>query len=173
MADSVATLKFAKKTKLELEFEAAARKQKRDEERAEKAENLRQKRAAAAKARTFRVQVKELLSVFRKKTPIKITEGSAGFTFLGVPYHIVYDHWTLGGNTSDVDDYETKHEGWVIYPDKDWSSRHTLYEVEKYATPPRLKPSPEAFSRAIVAALKEFDSTIKWRERNFGNRYPY
>jgi hypothetical protein len=178
MADTAVTLKLPKKpkkTKLELEFDKAERERERYAERSKKATALREKREKAAAARSFKAQAKELIAVFRKKTPVKIGDRRIVFTFRNHDYYIVLTHWTIGGNSSDVDDYETKHEGWRIYPHNDWNDSRELFEIEKYSTPPRLKPTPEGFSNAIVDALKEYQTSQDARNRaNTGNyRYSY
>jgi hypothetical protein len=135
---------------LEKQFAREEKQRKRSNEKWAENERKRKKREDATRARKDGAVLRELLSVFRKKQPVKISGGSAEFTFNGREYDVRYGKWTIGGNSSDVDDYVTNHEGWCLYS----GSRITdIFEVEKYSTPPRLKPTPEQFSKALVEIL--------------------
>src|SRR5271167_4718063 len=139
---------------LEKQFAREATQSKRSNEKWAENERKRKKREDAAKARKEGTELRELLSIFRKKQPVKISNGSAEFTFNGRSYDVRYGKWTVGGNSSDVDDYVTNHEGWCLYS----GSRITdIFEVERYSDPPKLKPTPQQFSSSLIELLHHID----------------
>jgi hypothetical protein len=171
MADTAVTLRLApkpKKTRLEKEFDRAEAQRTRNSRIAAKREKTRLEREKRATARSEASVLRELLSIFRKKTPLTIgkreweTHTQARFTFRGMEYRIHYANWTIGEQA--VDDWETKHEGWRLYVGEHDCSGRELYEVDKYETPPRLKPTPEAFARTITRELRELQDE---EQRNF------
>lgn len=176
MADTAVTLRLAakpKKTRLEKEFDRAEAQRTRNSRIAAKREETRKKRDERAKARSEAAVLRELLSVFRKKTPVSIGKNlgyshtQARFTFRGTEYRIAFSDWHRGGDSADVDDYRTDHEGWRLYIGQhDWEGRE-LFEVEKYGSTPKLKPTPEAFARTITRLLRELQDE---EQRNFTRR---
>jgi hypothetical protein len=176
MADTAVTLRFAakpKKTTLEREFDRAEAQRERNGRIAAKREEKRKAREERTKVRSEAAVLRELLSVFRKKQPLTIrkteweTKPQARFTFRGTEYRIAFAKWHRGGDTADVDDYRTDHEGWRLYIGQhDWEGRE-LFEIERYTPSPSLKPTPEAFARTITRLLRELQDE---EQRNFTRR---
>ena len=145
---------------LEKQFAREATQSKRSNEKWAENERKRKKREDAAKARKEGTELRELLSIFRKKQPVKITEGRAHFTFLGANYEVGYGKWTIGGDSSDVDDYVTNHEGWCLYAG--YGRITDIFEVERYSDPPKLKPTPQQFSSSLIELLHHIDRDPKY-----------
>ena len=150
-----------KKSKLEERLEREAAEAKRHAVRVAEHQRLETARKEGLLAEKHAEELTELLSEFRKECPIRIgkrayeSKVSARFTFKDVEYHVQYGTWTVGGNSSDVDDYVTNHEGWCLYTN---GSRITdIFEVEKYSDPPRLKPTPKEFAKLLVDLLRHID----------------
>ena len=175
MADTAVTLKVAKKTKLEREFDAAERRREAATVRNKKAEAKRTQANESKAAGDFREEATELLSVFRKKTPVTFHKGFVEFSFRGTSFTIYKTEWTMGGESADPDDYKTNHEGWKIYGagGRRWDNYGcVLFEIERYSTPPRLKPSPQAFCDAITNHLREVeDERRRDSERRMWNYF--
>lgn len=86
---------------------------------------------------------------------------NASFTFKEAEYHVQYGTWTVGGNSSDVDDYVTNHEGWCLYNGQGYKITD-IFEVEKYSDPPRLKPTPKQFAASLIELLRHIDRDPKY-----------
>lgn len=152
---TMATAKRIKKTKLELEFDRCEQTRVRDDEKRRKRELTLKIQEEKSAAIAFKREAKELIAVFRKKTPISIKKTHIEFVFRGLTYTVRKTDWSLGGH-DDVDSYQTQHKGWKIFGNGDnWG--HILYEIEEYSSPLRLKPSPEDFCDSIIHYLREVE----------------
>lgn len=151
-----------KKSKLEERLEREDAEAKRHAIRVAEHHRLETARKEGLLAEKHAGELTELLSVFRKECPIRIgkrayeSKVSARFEFKGHEYHVQYGTWTVGGTSSDPDDYVTNHEGWVLYTANGYKVTD-IFEVEKYSDPPRLKPTPKEFAESLVEILRHVD----------------
>jgi hypothetical protein len=150
-----------KKSKLEERLEREDAEAKRHATRVAEHQRLEKAREEGLLAEKHAEELTELLSEFRKECPIRIgkraheSKTSARFTFKDTEYHVQYGTWTVGGNSSDVDDYVTNHEGWCLY--RDYTRVTDIFEIEKYSDPPRLKPTPKQFAKSLIELLRHVD----------------
>jgi hypothetical protein len=175
MANTAVTLRLAAKptkTRLEKEFDRLEAQRTRNSHIAAKRQKTREKREERAKVRSEAV-LRELLSVFRKKTPVTISKSlgyshvQAQFAFRGTEYRIAFSEWHRGGDSADVDDYRTDHEGWRLFVGQHDYDGRELFEIERYSDPPRIKPTPQQFASNITRLLRELQDE---EQRNFARR---
>jgi hypothetical protein len=151
-----------KKSKLEARLEQEDAQAKLHAIRVAEQQRLDKAREEGLLAEKHTAELTELLSEFRKECPIRFGKRAyeskvhARFTFKDVEYHVQYGTWTVGGTTSDPDDYVTNHEGWCLYT-ADGYRITDIFEVERYRTPPRLKPTPKGFAELLVELLRHVD----------------
>ena len=146
--------KIDKKSKLERRLEREEKQAETARVQNERRQKLEQARKDRAAARSHTRTLRELLSVFRKECPVAIHDGVATFTFKGSEYDIRYGDWTIGGNSADVDDYKTEHEGWCLYAGRKITD---IFEVRRFSDPPQLKPTPQEFAKELISILRHID----------------
>jgi hypothetical protein len=150
-----------KKSKLEERLEREDAAAKRHAIRVVENQRLEKAREEGLLAEKHATELTELLSEFRKECPVRIGKRayestvSAQFTFKDTEYRVQYGTWTIGGHTADPDDYITNHEGWCLYAG--YGKITDIFEVEKYSTPPRLKPTPKQFAKSLIELLRHID----------------
>jgi hypothetical protein len=151
-----------KKSKLEERLEREDAEAKRQATRYAEHQRLEKAREEGLLAEKHATELTELLSEFRKECPIRIgkrayeSKTNAKFTFKEAEFYVQYGTWTIGGNSSDVDDYVTNHEGWCLYNTQGYRITD-IFEVEKYSDPPKLKPTPKQFAKALIELLRHID----------------